>query len=60
MLKRVVMKILFVILVLSVGAIVVAVVAMWVRLRWHLRRSDQALKNALADIQQEQEPIDKR
>jgi uncharacterized membrane protein YciS (DUF1049 family) len=53
------MRVLFVILVLSVGAILVAVAAMWLRLRWHLRRSDQALKNALADIQREQEPSDK-
>jgi len=53
------MRILFVILVLSVGAILIAVVAMWLRLRWHLRRSDQALKHALADIEREQERLDK-
>lgn len=53
------MRILFIVLVLSVGAILVVVSGMWLRLRWHLRRSDQALKNALADIQREHEPIDK-
>lgn len=54
------MKILFIILVLSLGAILVTVAAMWLRLRWHLHRSDHALKAALADIQQEHEPIDKK
>lgn len=49
------MKILFVILVLSVAAILVAVVAMWWRLRWHLRKSDDALKKTLAEIQPEHE-----
>ena len=53
------MKILFIVLVLSLGAILVTVMAMWLRLRWHLRRSDRALKNALADIQQEHESMDK-
>jgi hypothetical protein len=53
------MKILFIILVLSLGAILLTVVAMWWRLRWHLRRSDDALKNALAEIQPEHESIDK-
>lgn len=53
------MRILFIVLVLSVGAILVVVAGMWLRLRWHLRRSDRALKNVLADIQREQEPMDK-
>lgn len=53
------MKILFLILLLSVGAILVTVVALWWRLRWHLRRSDHALKNALAEIQPEHESIEK-
>jgi hypothetical protein len=53
------MKILFLILLLSVGAILVTVVALWWRLRWHLRRSNDALKNALAEIQPEQESIEK-
>jgi hypothetical protein len=49
------MAILYVILWLSVGASLVVAVAMWWRLRWHLRRSDEALKNALAEIQPEHE-----
>lgn len=49
------MKILFVILVLSVAAILLAVGALWWRLRWHLRRSDDALKKTLAEIQPEHE-----
>jgi uncharacterized membrane protein YqjE len=49
------MKILFVILVLSVMAVLVTVGAMWWRLRWHLRRSDDALKKTLAEIQPEHE-----
>jgi uncharacterized membrane protein YciS (DUF1049 family) len=53
------MRILFIILVFSVGAILVTLAAMWLRLRWHLRRSDQALKSALTDIQQEHESMDK-
>jgi len=53
------MKILFIILVVSLGAILLAVVAMWWRLRWHLRRSDKALKKALAEIQPEHESMDK-
>lgn len=53
------MKILFIILVLCLGAILVTVAAMWLRLHWHLRRSDRALKAALADIQPEHEPMDK-
>jgi hypothetical protein len=53
------MKILFLILLLSVGAILLAVVALWWRLRWHLRRSDNGLRNALAEIQPEKESIEK-
>lgn len=53
------MKALFIILVLSVGAILATAGTLWWRLRWHLRRSNDALKNALAEIQPEHEPIDK-
>jgi hypothetical protein len=53
------MKILFLILVLSVAVIVVTVFVLWWRLRWHWRRSNHALKNALAEIQPEQESIEK-
>jgi hypothetical protein len=59
MLTRYRMKILFLILVLSVGVILVTVVALWWRLRWHLHRSNHALKNALAEIQPEHESIEK-
>lgn len=47
------MRILFYVFVLSLGAILLAVGAMWWRLRWHLRRSNAAMKDALADIQQQ-------
>lgn len=53
------MRILFLILLLSVGAILVTVVALWWRLRWHLRRSNHSLKNTLAEIQPKQESIEK-
>lgn len=53
------MKILFLILVLSLGVVLMTVVVLWLRVRWHLRRSDRALKNALAGIQPEHEPIEK-
>lgn len=45
------MKALFVLLVLSTLAIVVAAVAMWWRLRRHLRQSDEALKKVLEEIE---------
>lgn len=32
------MKVLFVLLVVSVSAIVLTLAAMWLRLRWHLRK----------------------
>jgi hypothetical protein len=53
------MKALVIIFVLSLGAILATVGALWWRLRWHLRRSDDALKNALAEIQPEHESMDK-
>ena len=54
------MKILFAVLVISVVAVLVAAVAMWWRLRRHLRQSDQALKNALREIEPEHESIEQR
>ena len=54
------MKTLFVILVLSVVAVLVAALAMWWRLRHHLRQSDEALKNALREIEPEHESIEQR
>jgi hypothetical protein len=52
------MKILVVILALSVVAIVVAVVATWLRLRWHLRGSDNAPQKTLVEIQPEHETVE--
>lgn len=56
------MKALFVLLVLSVVAIVVAVIAIRWRLRLHLSKSDEALKQALQELeaqQQEQELVER-
>jgi len=50
------MKALFVLLVLSTLAVVVAAIAMWWRLRRHLNKSDEALKQVLQEIQPEHEP----
>ena len=57
------MKALFVLLVLSTGAVVVAAIAMWWRLRQHLNKSDEALKQALQEIEPkpeaESEPVER-
>lgn len=50
------MKALFVLLVLSTLAVVVAAIAMWWRLRRHLRESDEALKKVLQEIAPEGKP----
>lgn len=50
------MKYLFALLVLSTVAVVVASIAMWWRLRRHLKSSDEALKKALQEIEPVQEP----
>lgn len=47
------MKSLFVLLVLSTVAVLVAAIAMWWRLRRHLRQSDEALKKVLQEIEPE-------
>jgi len=47
------MKALFVLLVLSTLAVVVAAIAMWWRLRQHLNKSDKALKQVLQEIEPE-------
>ena len=52
------MRVLFFILALSVGAILIAVGAMWWRLRWHLNRSDAALKDALKDIKPQHDRVE--
>jgi hypothetical protein len=53
------MKVLFIILALSVTALLATAGTLWLRLRWQLRRSDEALKDALAAIHPEREPADK-
>lgn len=50
------MKALFVLLVLSVLATLVAAIAMWWRLRRHLHQSDEALKKVLQEIVPETKP----
>jgi hypothetical protein len=50
------MKALFVLLVLSTLAVLVAAIAMWWRLRRHLRRSDEALKKVLQEIEPQTRP----
>ena len=52
----VLMKALFVLLVLSTVAVLVAAVAMWWRLRRHLHLSDEALKKVLQEIEPESKP----
>ena len=56
------MKALFVLLVLSTVALVVAVIATRLRLRRHLRQSNEALKSELQDIdreREEREPVER-
>ena len=55
----VLMKTLFVVLVVSVVASLVAALAMWWRLRRHLRQSDEALAKALREIETEHESVEK-
>jgi len=50
------MKFLFLLLALSLVAILVAVGAMWWRLRWHLRRSPAAAQNPPVEIHPENGP----
>ena len=54
------MKALFVLLVLCLAAILVAAGAMWWRFSRHLRRSDQALKDALGEIEQERDIVEQK
>jgi len=53
------MKALYVLLVLSLGAIVIAVAATVWRLRSHLRRPGQSSQHALKDFHTDQEPAAK-
>lgn len=50
------MKVLFVLLALSLVAILVAVGAMLWRLRWHLRRSPAAVQNPPVEIHPDPDP----
>jgi len=50
------MKTLYVLLVASVSAIVIAVAAILWRLRWHLRRPAQRLHPSLGELHPEHEP----
>jgi uncharacterized membrane protein YqjE len=52
------MKALFVLLVLSTVAIVVAAIATRWRLHRHLRKSDEMLKETLEEMEAEQEPVE--
>jgi hypothetical protein len=49
------MKVLLGVLALSVATIAVVVVAMWLRLRWHLRGSNDPRSKTLVEIQPEHE-----
>jgi hypothetical protein len=53
------MKVLYVLLALSIGAILVAAGAMLWRLRWHLRRPHATPPVPALEIQPEQEPVEK-
>jgi hypothetical protein len=53
------MKALYVLLALSIMAILGAAVAMLWRLRWHLRRPDVSPPNPLLEVQPEQKPVEK-
>jgi uncharacterized membrane protein YqjE len=53
------MQILAVIAGLAFLTVFAVLGAMWWRLRRHLRHSDQALQQALEEIQPEQEQVDK-
>jgi len=55
----VLMKTLFVVLVVSVVALLIAALAMWWRLRRHLWKSDKALAKALREIETEHESVEK-
>jgi uncharacterized membrane protein YqjE len=52
------MRILVVIAGLAFLTVFVVIGAMWWRLRRHLRKSDQALQQALAEIQPDHEQVD--
>jgi len=59
MLAAMLMKVLYVLLALSIGAILVAAGAMLWRLHWHLRRPHVTPPIPALEIQPEQEPMEK-
>jgi HAMP domain-containing protein len=55
---RVPMRYLFVLLAICLVAILVTAFAMWRRYSRHLHRSNESLKQTLAEIEQEHEPVE--
>jgi hypothetical protein len=53
------MKVLYVVLALSIMAILAAVVAMFWRLRWHLRRPHIGPPNPVQEVASDHEPVEK-
>ena len=53
------MKVLFVVMVLSIAAIVVAAGAMLWRLRWHLQRPHLTPPAPALEMEPEREPVEK-
>jgi hypothetical protein len=53
------MKILYVVLALSIVAILAAVVAMFWRLRWHLRRPHITPPDPVLEVPRDNEPAEK-
>jgi hypothetical protein len=53
------MKVLYVVLALSIVAILAAVVAMFWRLRWHLRRPHISPSDPVREVAPDQEPVEK-
>ncbi|HYL93733.1 MAG TPA: hypothetical protein VEW69_11330 [Alphaproteobacteria bacterium] len=51
------MKILFGVLVFSVAVALVAILATWLRLRWHLRRPDKPIPEPALEIHSEEESL---
>ncbi|MGC2742797.1 MAG: hypothetical protein WA672_06390 [Candidatus Angelobacter sp.] len=53
------MKALYIVLALSIVAIVAAVAAMFWRLRWHLHRPHATQTSSVLEVAPEQEPVEK-
>ncbi|HXA85542.1 MAG TPA: hypothetical protein VNZ47_10720 [Candidatus Dormibacteraeota bacterium] len=59
MLAAMLMKVLYVLLALSIVAILAAVGAMLWRLRWHLQRPHITPPNPVLEVAPDQEPVEK-